>query len=84
MRGVVQARPAETAGATVGFGGIVAGIAAHNPLAAALAASGLVPGAVTFVVAHGGVRGVLGALWRGQDETGKVAVLESKTRRTKS
>lgn len=62
----VTRRPAETAGAAVGVGGIITALAAHNTLAAVLAAAGLVPAAVTLLVANGGVRGVARLLWRGR------------------
>jgi Fe2+ transport system protein FeoA len=62
----VTRRPAESAGAAAGVGGAIAAIAAHNTLAAALAAVGLVPGAVTWLVAHGGLSGALRTLWRGR------------------
>ena len=59
-------RPAETAGGAVGVGGIIVALAAHNTLAAVLAATGLVPAAVTLLVANGGVRGVARVLWAGR------------------
>jgi hypothetical protein len=58
--------PAESVGAATGMGGVITGIALHNPLAAALAACGIVPGLVTFVVRHGGLSGVLRLFWRGE------------------
>lgn len=61
-----KARPAETAGALAGTGGVVAAIASHNWLAVGLACAGYVPAAATFLVAHGGVRGVVRSLWRGR------------------
>jgi hypothetical protein len=59
-------RPAETAGAVVGTGGIVASIATHNWLALGVACAGYVPAAVTYLVAHGGVRGVFRSIWGGR------------------
>ena len=58
-------RPAETVGAAAGTGGIIAALAAHNWLAAALAAIGYIPALVTFVVVHGGIKGLFNTLWKG-------------------
>lgn len=55
-----KVRPAETAGAAAGTGGVIASIASHNWLALGLAAIGYIPAAVTFLVSHGGIAG----LWR--------------------
>ena len=62
---VHKARPAETAGAAAGTGGIIAALAAHNWLAVGLAAVGYLPAVVTFVVTHGGVSGLLRSVWKG-------------------
>lgn len=61
-----KARPAEATGALAGTGGVVAAVAAHNWLAVGLACVGYVPAVVTFVVAHGGIRGVARTLWGGR------------------
>jgi sorbitol-specific phosphotransferase system component IIC len=65
-------RPAETAGA----GGTVALLAAytlgiHDPQTIVLlgAVFGLVPALVTLLVANGGLRGVVGLLWRGRSRS---------------
>lgn len=55
-----RARPAETAAAGGGVAGLIAAAAAHNWLAAAIAAVGFVPSVVTLLVANGGLRGA----WR--------------------
>lgn len=59
-------RPAETVGAAAGTGGIIAALAAHNWLAAGLAAVGYLPAVVTLLVTHGGVSGVLRDIWKGR------------------
>lgn len=62
-------RPAETAGAAGAIGVLVGRIAGVNDptvLAYIGAAVGLIPGVVTFVVSNGGVRGLLGKVWRGK------------------
>lgn len=61
----MKTRPAETAGVVAGTGGIVAAVIAHQWAAIAVACAGYVPAAVTFIVAHGGVRGVLQTIWKG-------------------
>jgi hypothetical protein len=76
----MRRRPAETVGATAGLGGLVAAVATGNGLAAAVACAGLLPAAVTFVVAHGGVRGTVGLFWRGRDR--EVTQIESTKRRS--
>lgn len=63
-------RPAEKAGASAG--GLVALVAAlqgHDLVAALAAASALVPSAVTYVLTHGGVRGIARGLWSGNRRT---------------
>lgn len=62
----IKARPAETAGAAVGTGGIIAALAEHNWLAFGLACAGYLPAVVTFLVTHGGVRGVARLVWKGK------------------
>lgn len=62
----MKARPAETAGAAAGTVGLAAGIATHDWLAVGVACIGYVPAIVTWLVNHGGIRGALGALWRGR------------------
>ena len=64
MRGL-RSRPAETAGATFGTGGLVAGIAAHNWLAVGVAVVGYVPAVVTFIAVHGGLHGIARLIWVG-------------------
>lgn len=59
-------RPAEATAALAGTGGIAAAIATHNWLAVGLACIGYLPAAVTFLVTHGGLRGVVRLVWRGQ------------------
>lgn len=55
-------RPAETYAASGGLVGLMAAIAAHDALAAAVAAVGLVPAAVTYLKRNGGLRGIARAL----------------------
>lgn len=62
-------RPAESAGATGGIALIiarVAGVKDPDVLVALGALVGLIPSAVTLLVANGGVRGVARKLWRGR------------------
>lgn len=66
----MRSRPAETTG---GLGALATAIAvalgaSTAVVAAAGIAAGLLPAAVTLLVVHGGVRGVLRALWRGRDQ----------------
>jgi hypothetical protein len=69
QRALVRApRPAET---TAAGGGLVAVVAAFlgapvEAVAAIAAVAGLLPGAVTWLVNHGGIRGVARALWVGR------------------
>lgn len=63
---LLKTRPAETAGAGAGVAGLITAIATGDWLAAATAAAAFVPACVTFIVTHGGVRGLLAALWRGR------------------
>lgn len=61
-------RPAEVAGGVGSVGLIVGrllGVEDPDVLVALGAALGLVPAAVTVLVTHGGIRGVLLRLWRG-------------------
>lgn len=69
-RAGMRGRPAETGGALAAIGAAVAYMnGAHDPttLATMLLGVGLVPGAITLLVDNGGVRGVLGKVWRGKD-----------------
>lgn len=65
----VKGRPAES---TAGVGSIallvavLLGVDDPNTIAVMGAALGLIPAAVTLLVDGGGVRGVLGSLWRGR------------------
>lgn len=61
----MKSRPAETAGAIAGTGAIGAAIVAGNWLAVGVGAIGYVPAVVTFLVTHGGIRGVLKTIWGG-------------------
>lgn len=79
----MRGRPAETTGAVGAIGLLVASLAGVDDATSLTAIGvvlGLVPAAVTLLVANGGVRGVLGLLWRGRDRG--PAVVESKNRRT--
>lgn len=67
----MRGRPAES---TAGVGSIglliavVLGVDDPNVIAVLGAAVGLIPAAVTLLVSGGGIRGVLGSLWRGRKE----------------
>lgn len=63
-----RSRPAETAG---GLGAVATAIALAVGLStewvgAIGITAGLVPAAVTYLVNHGGVRGVAASIWRGR------------------
>lgn len=67
-----MSRPAETAGAGGAVAlliGYVFGIKDAQTLVVLGAAIGLVPAFVTLLVANGGVRGVVGLLWRGRSKS---------------
>lgn len=64
-----RSRPAEAIGVTAGVGVVVGrllGVEDPDVLAGLALAVGAVPGLVTYVVSNGGLRGVLGAVWRGR------------------
>lgn len=65
-------RPAELGGVAGTIGALIAHIAGVNDattITYIAAGVGLIPGCVTFLVANGGVRGVLAKLWLGNDKT---------------
>lgn len=66
LSSLIKNRPAETAGATLGIAGVVTAIATGDAVVAITAASNFVPAVVTFVVEHGGLRGLFLTLWRGR------------------
>lgn len=59
-------RPAETTTASVGLAALVWALIEGNQQAALTAAVAAIPHVVTFLVTHGGVRGVLRTLWAGR------------------
>lgn len=62
-------RPAELAGASGAIALLVArllGVTDPDVLISASTVIGLLPAAVTLVVAHGGIAGALRRLWRGK------------------
>lgn len=61
-------RPAETAGAAGGVATILAAALGANTTTVAVigAVAGALPGAVTWLVGHGGIRGVARAIWSGR------------------
>ncbi|WP_210492278.1 hypothetical protein [Patulibacter sp. SYSU D01012] len=61
------ARPAETSGVGGGVATILAYVLGASPevIAALGVIAGALPAVVTWLVAHGGIRGTLRALWRG-------------------
>lgn len=74
----VKGRPAETAAAAGGIGGLAAAIVTKDWVVAVVAAWNFIPAAVTLLVTNGGVRGVVRLLWRGRDD--EPAVLEGRHR----
>lgn len=68
MKKRASARPAETTGGLAGLATALAALLGADTLTVAVVgtAAGLLPAAVTLLVAHGGIRGVLRALWRGR------------------
>lgn len=64
-RHVARSRPAETASASAGAVALAAAVWSGNYQAAATALIGVLPIVVTFVVTHGGIKGVAATLWRG-------------------
>ena len=66
----MQGRPAESiagAGSIAYLMAYVLGVDDQQLVVVLGASLGLIPSAVTLVVANGGVRGVLRKLWRGRD-----------------
>lgn len=63
-----RTRPAETAGGLVGVATAIVALAGGSLELVAVVgtAAGLVPSVVTFLVDHGGIRGVLRSLWAGR------------------
>jgi Na+(H+)/acetate symporter ActP len=81
MKRRAKARPAESVAGVGGLGGLIAALVADNQLAAILSAVvGFLPAVVTYLVAHGGIRGVLRTLWGGSEEVPEPAVMESGKR----
>lgn len=67
---LTRRRPAETAGAGAAIGGLltyVFGLRDPEALAALVAAVGLVPGAVTYLMDNGGLLGIVSAVLHGRD-----------------
>lgn len=62
---MTKGRPAETITGVGGLGAIVAGVVAHQWPVVVTGCLGFVPGAVTFVVTHGGLKGMLNSIWKG-------------------
>jgi prepilin-type N-terminal cleavage/methylation domain-containing protein len=75
----MKGRPAES---TAGVGSIglliavVLGVDDPNLIAVLGAAVGLLPAAVTLLVAGGGIRGVLSSLWRGKGAQSGLTLVE--------
>lgn len=63
-----KTRPAETTGGIFGAATLIAAAlgASIEVVAAVGAAAGLLPAVVTYLVTHGGIRGVLRSIWRGR------------------
>jgi hypothetical protein len=81
MKRKAKARPAESVAGISGIGGLIAAIVSDNELAAVLSAVvGFLPAVVTYLVAHGGIRGLLRSLWSGSEEVPEPAVMESGKR----
>lgn len=64
----VKTRPAETTGTFAGLATALAALLGADTTTVAVVgtAAGLLPAAVTLLVTHGGLRGVLRALWAGR------------------
>jgi hypothetical protein len=65
----VKGRPAETSSAAGSLAlvlAVVLGVRSPTTLAAIGVVIGLIPAAVTLLVVHGGIRGVLRLIWRGR------------------
>lgn len=78
----MRGRPAEVTGATGAVALLLAavlGVESETVIVALGVAAGLLPGLVTLLVAHGGVRGVLRLVWRGAER--EPARLEGGARR---
>lgn len=67
-RALVRTRPAETTGGLAAIATAIAALAgASTTLVAVIGtAAGALPIAVTYLVNHGGISGVVRALWRGR------------------
>ena len=68
-QGLVQRRPAESAGALLATGGLVWGIANGDVQAVVTAVVGYVPAVWTFLGVNGGLLGVFETLWRGKSRS---------------
>jgi predicted amino acid dehydrogenase len=67
----MQGRPAESVTGVTAIGLLVAiilGVDDADTIAAMVGALGVLPGAVTLLVANGGIRGVLRLVYRGREE----------------
>jgi ammonia channel protein AmtB len=62
-RAAARRRPAEVTAASGGLAGVVIALAAGDTVTAMVALIGFIPGAVSFVVERGGVRGLVADLW---------------------
>lgn len=67
-KSVARSRPAETTGGLAGLATALAALFGADTATVAIVGTiaGLLPSAVTLLVTHGGVRGVLRAVWRGR------------------
>lgn len=71
-------RPAESAGVAGAIAALIAritGVSDPDTITYIAVGVGIVPALVTFVVVHGGLRGVLGLVWHGQKGYAAVEVL---------
>jgi hypothetical protein len=62
-RATAHRRPAELTAASAGLTGLVVALAAGDTVTAAVALIGFIPAVVSFVVEHGGIRGLCAQLW---------------------
>lgn len=66
LSALVKSRPAETTGAGLGVATVITAIATHDVVTLAAAAAAFAPAVVTYLATHGGIRGVIAALWHGR------------------
>ena len=63
--GIVRRRPAESTAAAGGLAGLAVAITAGDSVTVAVALLGFLPACVTYIVGHGGIRGVVNIFLKG-------------------